>query len=45
LLLANKADVNAKNNEGWTPLHEAVACEKNGCKDVVKLLRQHGGRE
>lgn len=35
LLLANKADVNAKLNNGWTPLHTAV---DKGHKGVVKLL-------
>lgn len=50
LLLANGADVNsrtvAKDNadddgmDDWTPLHEAAYW---GYKDVVKLLRQHGG--
>jgi len=42
LLLANKADVNAKDNSGKTPLHIAVS---KGHKDVVELLRQHGGHE
>ena len=41
-LLANKADVNAKNNSGQTPLREAV---KYGHQDVADLLRQHGGTE
>jgi hypothetical protein len=35
LLLASKADVNAKSKNGWTPLHEAAA---NGYKDVAELL-------
>ena len=42
LLLANKAEVNAKDNNGETPLHEAV---DKGHKDVAGLLRQHGGHE
>jgi ankyrin repeat protein len=35
LLLANKADVNAKDDGGQTPLHGAAA---EGHKDVVELL-------
>jgi len=42
LLLANKTEVNATNNEGETPLHVAVA---KGHKEVAELLRQHGGHE
>jgi ankyrin repeat protein len=42
LLLANQADVNAKDKGGWTPLHSAAAY---GTKDMVELLRQHGGHE
>jgi uncharacterized protein len=42
LLLANKAEVNAKNKLGYTPLHGA---DLMGCKDVAELLRQHGGHE
>ena len=46
LLLTNKAEVNAKNNLGVTPLHYATAGGDNaGYKDVVELLRQHGGHE
>ena len=35
LLLANKAEVNAKDNNGWTPLHLAAP---KGHKDVAELL-------
>ena len=35
LLLANKADVNARDNDGDTPLHGAAYA---GYKDVVELL-------
>ena len=38
-LLANKADVNARANDGATPLH--LAAEK-GYADVVSLLLDHG---
>ena len=40
LLLANGAEVNAKANNGVTPLNLAA-----GHNEVVKLLRQHGGQE
>ena len=36
LLLANKAEVNAKTNDGLTPLHQAVA--QGGYKEVAALL-------
>jgi ankyrin repeat protein len=42
LLLANKADINAKDNHGGTPL---LMAEETGQKDVAELLRQHGGHE
>jgi ankyrin repeat protein len=42
LLLANKAEVNAKDTDGETPLHMAGAEEH---EDVAELLRQHGGHE
>ena len=42
LLLANKAEVNAKDGNGWTPLHVAVFCGNTGS---AELLRQHGGHE
>jgi hypothetical protein len=41
-LLANKAEVNAKSNDGRTPLYYA---ESFGYKDVADLLRQYGGHE
>ncbi len=41
-LLASKADVNAKDKEGVTPLHFAAG---GGHKNVAELLRQHGGKE
>lgn len=42
LLLANNADVNAKRNDGLTPLQLA---RLKGHKDVVEVLRQHGGHK
>jgi ankyrin repeat protein len=42
LLLANKAEINAKDKGGNTPLRAAAS---NGHKDVAELLRQHGGHE
>jgi ankyrin repeat protein len=36
LLLANKADINAKTNEGLMPLERA--CQEGSYKDVVELL-------
>jgi ankyrin repeat protein len=41
-LLANKAEVNSKDNNGQTPLHYAIT---HGQGTVAELLRQHGGRE
>lgn len=38
-LLAQDADVNARNAQGWTPLHIAAA---GGDQEVVALLLQHG---
>ena len=39
LLIANGADVNAKNNGGKTPLDWAA-----WKKEIAKLLRKHGGK-
>jgi ankyrin repeat protein len=41
LLLASKAEANAKNNTGLTPLDYATL---NKHADLVELLRQHGGQ-
>jgi ankyrin repeat protein len=41
LLLTSKADVNAKDNSGWTALRVASA---KGHKDVAKLLGEYGGQ-
>jgi ankyrin repeat protein len=42
LLLASKAEINEKDNNGATPMHLALAKKH---QDVAELLRQHGGRE
>ena len=42
LLLAVKADANAKNKQGETAL---IFAARNGYEGVVELLRQHGGHE
>jgi len=42
LLLANKADIGDEDEDCWTPLHVAAAKDH---KDVVELLRKHGGHE
>lgn len=42
LLLAKGAEVNAKDNKGVTPLHEAMI---EGRNEVAELLRQYGGHE
>ena len=39
-LLDHKANVNACDNELWTPLHAAAAC---GHLSVIKLLVKNGG--
>jgi ankyrin repeat protein len=56
LLLANKAEVNARNNKGETPLHMVLALATDSRykpetelgkrnKDMAEWLRQHGGHE
>jgi ankyrin repeat protein len=40
VLLANNANVNATNSNDTTALHWAAV---KGYKDMVELLRQHGG--
>lgn len=40
LLVANKIDINAKDNDGETPLNLAG---KQGQLEVVQWLREHGG--
>jgi len=42
LLITKGADINAKANDGFTPLHEAVF---KGQTEIAALLRQHGGHE
>jgi len=42
MLLAKGANVNAKDNEGKTPMKIA---EEKGRKNVAELLRRHGGQE
>jgi Ankyrin repeats (3 copies)/Ankyrin repeats (many copies) len=39
LLLGRGADINARSNDGWTPLHFAVDCERI---EVVRVLLEHG---
>ena len=52
LLIAKGADVNAKNEDGWTPLDLAEDVDdddfgfkdKISMKDTADLLRKHGGK-
>ncbi|PKN26745.1 MAG: hypothetical protein CVU65_04695 [Deltaproteobacteria bacterium HGW-Deltaproteobacteria-22] len=39
LLLARGADVHAKNNLGYTPLH---SCALNGCENTIRVLLKGG---
>ena len=41
LLIAKGADVNAKNNDGVTPLDEAIQLKRT---ETADLLRKHGGK-
>lgn len=42
LLLSNGANVNAKDNNGQTPLSLVV---KNGYAEIIELLRKHRAKE
>ena len=45
LLIANGADVNAKDEDGLTPLDIATHPENpNGTDEIADLLRKHGGK-
>ena len=41
LLIAKGADVNAKNDWGWTPLDWAIQLNE---PETTDLLRKHGGK-
>ena len=41
-LLKEKADVNVKDNAGWTPLHEAAARNGPNGKEILAALVEHG---
>jgi ankyrin repeat protein len=38
-LLGKSANINAQDNEGWTPLHAAACCNK---PDIVQFLCENG---
>jgi ankyrin repeat protein len=42
LLLGHKANVNAVDNQGWTPMARA---QKWSHPEIAALLQQHGGHE
>lgn len=42
-LIKNGADVNAKSNTGETPLDSAIRFESKDQKEMIDLLRKHGG--
>ena len=42
LLIAKGADVNARNDRGWTPLDFALNMNNSGA--IADFLRKHGGK-
>jgi len=41
ILLERGADVNAKDNDDWTVLNEALL---TGCADIISMLEKAGGK-